>query len=657
MISGLRNTSEDFMIDGMLRPYAEVFDLICRNISLSDSDNGRFFYCIDTEYVMDTTRGYRYENMTPAYDKVLKYGLSELKYSGDLISSDKKTYDAGLPGSDGDSFRRDYNSVIDSICLLIDRVVDYLRGKNGNDRRIHWFISMKDNKASGFEEGIQRMLFINQLFWQTDHRLVGLGAWDTHLWHLYENDISKGILTKEGTLTILEDLFCVLHENFKYKSNVLMGDTGQIFVLGRSTPDGDYLCNELTYLFIEAMKNVQQPDPKCLLRVNKNTPDDLLELSLDSISTGLGAPLLANDEVVIPCLTGFGIPAEDACEYTTSACWEPLIGGKSACNNNRTPLNYLRGLDNLFKREKLDEIKSFDQLVDKYLVYLGRNINAVKRVLVNHVFQNDILLSVFTYGCFESEKDVSQGGSIYGDLGITSVAMGNTIDSLYNIKKYVFDEKRLSLYDVKKVLALDYKGYDDLLEELRAEKSYYGSDDPDIIALTQRIMDHVSSELSDYEEITGEKIKVGLSGAAYMDSARGFGASFDGRHRSDPFTVHISNEDNESFTEIVNYASRLDYKNNQFNGNVIDFMVSPDFIINNKEKMVLFLKGAINAGFFEMQMNVVSSKTLIEAKKDPESFPNLIVRVWGFSAYFKDLPEEYKEVLIKRAIENERKAS
>ena len=57
-----------------------------------------------------------------------------------------------------------------------------------------------------------------------------------------------------------------------------------------------------------------------------------------------------------------------------------------------------------------------------------------------------------------------------------------------------------------------------------------------------------------------------------------------------------------------------------------------------------------------MQMNVVDSKTLIEARKNPESFPNLIVRVWGFSAYFKDLPDEYKDLLINRALKAEQVA-
>ncbi|MCR5249102.1 MAG: hypothetical protein K6E50_00695 [Lachnospiraceae bacterium] len=640
MIAGLRNTSEDFMENGLMRPYTEVFSLICRKIRISDSENKRFFYFIDTDYVMDTTRGYRYENLTPAYDKVLNNGLMELKYSD--------------PSSE---FCRGYNTVCDELGGLAQRIADTIRQRDRSDVRVSWFEALIEKPAEHFCEAIQRMLFINQMFWQTDHRLVGLGAWDTFLWPYYEKDMKTGILSRCEALKVLEDLFRVLHENYRYKSNVLMGDTGQIFVLGRSDENGGYVCNELTYLFIEAMKNVHQPDPKCLLRINKNTPDDLIGLSLDSIATGIGAPLFANDDVILPCLTGFGIPIEDAVEYTTSACWEPLIGGKSSSNNNRTPLNYMRALDNLFKREKLDRITDFNALVDTYLVYLSRNLRAVKTVLRNHVFQNDILLSVFTYGCFESEKDVSQGGALYGELGITSVAMGNLLDALFNIKKFVFEEHRFSLYDIKKMIMSDFAGNEDVLDELREEKGHYGTDDEEVISLTQRIMDHVSAELAEYKKMCGQRIKTGLSGAAYMDSARGFSASFDGRKKGEPFTVHISNEDNDSFTEVVNYAAGLHYENNQFNGNVIDLMMSPDQIISNREKMVQFIKGSIRAGFFEMQMNVVSSKTLIEARKDPEKFPNLIVRVWGFSAYFKDLPEEYQEVLIRRALENERKAS
>lgn len=639
MIANTGKISDDFQENGIDKSYDDIFGLICKNVDISIEDK-RFVYFIDDNYVMDTTKGNRYENLTPAYDKILQYGIEQLCYK-----------------KESNNFMHSYNAVCDSLILLVDRIIDALKEKEENDRRINWLENMKMRPAEHFEEAIQRMLLVNQMFWQTDHRLVGLGAWDSFLEKYYEKDLAEGIITKQDVLLILEDLFKILHENYAYKSNLLMGDTGQIFVLGRSDVEGNYLYNDLTYLFIEAMMNVQQTEPKCVLRVNKKTPKDLLEISLRSISTGIGAPLLANDEVIVPCLIDFGIAPQDACEYVTSACWEPLIGGKSSSNNNRTVLNYMKALDNLLKRERLEQIDSFDKLVDKYLVYLRRNLKAVKRVLKPQRFQYDPLLSVFTHGCYEKQRDVSQGGAVYHDAGITSVAMGNLVNSLLNIKKYVFEEKRYSLYDIKKIIIENYKNNEDLLEELAHISSHYGKDDEDVIDLVNRITSCVSEEIQEFTSYMGERMKTGLSGAAYLDAAKGFGASFDGRRAGTPFTVHISNEENESFTEIVNFASQLNYQNGLFNGNVLDFMVSPDFILQNWDKFLEFLQACVGVGFFEMQMNVVSSKQLIAARKNPDSFPNLIVRVWGFSAYFKDLPEDYKEVLIQRALQNERRVS
>ena len=199
---------------------------------------------------------------------------------------------------------------------------------------------------------------------------------------------------------------------------------------------------------------------------------------------------------------------------------------------------------------------------------------------------------------------------------------------------------------------LDLKEFDYMLEESKMKRDIQ-PDEEEIIELVNRITSFVTEEIKDYRFYLGGKLKIGLSGSAYMDAARRFGASFDGRRHGEPFITHISNEDNNSFTEVIQFASRLNYGNGNFNGNVVDLIVSPDFILNNKEKFVDFLMACIYSGFFEMQMNVVSSATLIEAREFPEKFPNLVVRVWGFSSYFKDLPDEYKDVLIARAIKNE----
>ena len=107
----------------------------------------------------------------------------------------------------------------------------------------------------------------------------------------------------------------------------------------------------------------------------------------------------------------------------------------------------------------------------------------------------------------------------------------------------------------------------------------------------------------------------------------------------------------------MRFASKLEYGDSRFNGNVVDFMVSPDFIKKNFDKFTDFIKLSLDMGVFQMQLNVVDSKTLIDAQENPDKYPNLIVRVWGFSTYFNDLPKDYQDVLIKRALEHEGKSN
>ena len=639
MVTDKRKIPADFKSNGNDKNYDEVFRLICANMKI-DTEGDNFVYFLDEDYVMDTTKGFRWENLTPDYEKIVKYGLVDLKYKSDEMTND---------------FCRSFNLVIDNLIVLANRIIDEIKAKSSDDKRLLYFEKLIDQPADGFIDAIQRMLFVNQMFWQTDHRLTGLGAWDAILKPYYEKDLQKGNITKEEALDVIRDLFRTLHKYYTFKSNVLMGDTGQIFVIGKSDIDGNHAENQLTEMFIDAMRLEHQSDPKCLLRVNKNTPRHIIETALKSIVTGIGAPLLADDDVVIPSILDFGIPIEDAVDWTTSACWEPLIAGKSSSMNNMAVLNYLKALNNLLHRERLEKIKSFDELIERYLYYLKLDINLTKRIIAPLRHEYDPLLSVFMDGCKQQKKDVSRGGAKYHNVGITTVAMGNLINSLMNIKKYVFEENRYSLYDVKRMVITDFEDCEDVRTMLRNNESYYGRDDEDIIRITNRITKFVSEEIAEWRSYLGGRMKVGLSGSAYLDAAVGFEASFDGRKKGEPFVVHISNEDNDGYTQIVNFASCMKYKDSRFNGNVVDYMVSPSFIEDNWDKYVDFLMASIRAGFFEMQMNVVSSETLIEARKKPEDFPNLIVRVWGFSAYFKDLPDEYKDVLIQRTLKNEKK--
>ncbi len=621
--------------------YGAAFRALCNHVHIR-LENSYFIQFFDFRYVNRAGTNVKLSNITLNYEKLLQNGLEGLKYSKQSEIRNQK-------------FCKDYNDVIEGMMDLSRRVVKKLRLQKPLDyeKKIQWFDSMCNQKALHFDEAIQRILFLNQIAWQTGHKLIGLGSLDSVLWSFYEADLKAGLLTPKAAFKSIVEFYRLLHKNFWFKSGELVGDTGQIIVLGKTDTNGAYHSNQLTYLFIKAMKYVQLPDPKVLLRVSSKTPKKLLACAVDCIATGVGMPLLSNDDQVIPRLVAFGIEKEDACNYTTSACWEPLIGGKSSDNNNIYCLNYMEPLDKLVKKENLDRIESFDQLLDLYFKHLKVYISRILIELKKIKYEYDPFMSAFIDGCYEAQCDVSRGGAIYNHFGITTVGLSNTINAFINIKSLVFEQKRISLSGLKRKLNQNFEDLPEYKEVLKSQSPRYGDDDEEIISLVNRITKFTTEETIEFRNYLGGKLKFGLSSPAYISMSKDFPASLDGRVNGEAFAVHISSERQNGYTHLVNFASRLDYAENRFNGNVVDFMIIPDFIRNNADKFTAFLMAGIQAGFYQMQLNVISSEILIKAKENPKEFPNLIVRVWGFSAYFNDLPEEYKDVLIERALHNE----
>lgn len=618
--------------------FGECFRLLCAKMEIQ-LDDRRFVYFFDHRFPPISW----ISNLTPAYRLILQNGLSSMRYD-----EEERT----------NAFCREYDLVIDSLLTLIDRIILALDEQRPAryEQKIRWFRDMKEEGADSFEEAVQRILFLDQMLWQTGSKLVGLGRLDMLLYPYYRQDVQTGILTKEHAEQILKDLICRLHEHYWFKSSVLLGDTGQVIILGGSDQSGNYLRNDLTDMILKVIKELQLSDPKIVLRVNKNIPKDLMEEALRCMMTGIGSPLLANDDVIVPRLIQFGVEGADAYEYTTSACWEPLIGGKSSSMNNEERLSYLRALDDLLMEEQLERFETYDELEQCYWSYLEREIVRVERRLYERSYQRNTLYSVFMEGCRESKKDIISGGAKYHNVGMTTVALGNTVNALLNIKKYVFEEHRYSLVDAKKICFFDHQGYPEAEAILKVNEDQYGLDTEASIALSNRILHFVTAHTVDFRTPIGGKLKFGVSNPSYINEAADKPASFDGRRANAPFGVHISNENVSSYTELIHFAASLDHRENRFNGNVVDLMVSPVFIRQNFDKFLAMLLCGIEMGFFQLQMNVISSDILLEAKKDPQKHQNLVVRVWGFSAYFIELPEDYQEVLIRRALQNEGRA-
>ena len=148
----------------------EGFICMCQNQRIYIDKNWQFVYFIDYVYALDKIRGYRFGNLTPSYEILLSHGLSELKYSN--------------PDT---PFCSDYNKIIDGMECIVERIIKEIRCGNTkkSEDKIRWFENLKIRPAEHFAEALQRILFVNQIMWQTDHYLTGLGSLDQLLYPYY----------------------------------------------------------------------------------------------------------------------------------------------------------------------------------------------------------------------------------------------------------------------------------------------------------------------------------------------------------------------------------------------------------------------------------------------------------------------------------------
>lgn len=620
------------------RDISTDIEALFEKIELHRDENSSFFYWLDTNKTI-AVRGNILSNFTLDYERIISSSFNALA---------DRAIEVG--GSYGERAQHTKSTVE----LLKDRILQILAADDSAASRLlqEEFSALLERPAKHFHEGLQRILFFNQMLWQTRHSLNGLGRLDKILGDLYAADLRDGIITKDDAHAMILDFLTCLSQWYSYKSSALLGDIGQIIILGGMEQDGSYFYNDLTYLFMMAQAELGRPDPKILLRVSDGMPDDLLRAAVQALTKKTGSPLFSNDTVVIPYLLDFGIEKGDAYNYCVSACWEPFIPGKSLDQNNIKTFDFFRPLDAMLRAGDLDAIDGYSGLLARYDAYLRREWETFLKSLDEFIWAVDPLVSMMTTGCTETGRDISEGGARYNNYGVTSVGMGSVCDTLLNIDQLVFQNKAYTLTKLNNAREKNYVDHPELLAMFKNQKKHFAHDDERAAALVDHIIEVSNQEVEKYRNPLGGRVKFGLSSPNYIKNAKKMPADFAGRAQGMPYETHISCVD-APYTEVVQFAGKLHHGKCGFNGNVVDFFVSPGLLENNQEQFASFLKAAISVGFFQMQMNILDSATLIDAKQHPEKYPGLIVRVWGFSAYFNDLPEDYQNLLIERAQANE----
>lgn len=602
---------------------------------LSDSKENIFFskhyaYFIDFKYLIKYN-GSLNNNMTPDYSVILENSLDDLK----------------------EKFKENPTEIAFILELenYIDIYIDKISNCNTTNKKniIKYIENIKTKKCDSFTEALQRILFFNQLFWQFGYNLCGLGRIDFLLDYYYEKDKKQNKINEENTRRLIQEFYYLLHQYYKEKSNCLIGDTGQIIVIGGVDKNNANFENDLTIFLLEELKKFNKPEPKIFLRVNKNTSNKVLETAVSCIASGIGSPLISNDNVVIPKLINFGIDALDAWNYVPAACWEPSICGNSIDLNNNFIINLVEPLKDLINKK---EDFTSEKIENAYINNLIKYLDAIVPNYSTINYDKQPYLSLFIRGCINNKTMVCAENIKYKNIGFTMLGLPNVVNSILNIET-IINKKIITVPELILARGNNFKD-ESILEVLKSNNlNGFGSNNESAIKLTNKIINTVSKILDKYQTNYGGKFKFGLSSPSYVELGKKTLATYDGRKNYEPLGNHISSL-YSNYLDLMEFATKIEYPKNCINGNVVDFIVNTSFINNNIEKFTKYIKAYLNKNIYQLQINVLDSETLLLAKEHPELYSNLIVRVWGFSAYFNDLPEEYKDIIIKRAISSER---
>ena len=399
-------------------------------------------------------------------------------------------------------------------------------------------------------------------------------------------------------------------------------------------------------------------------------PDAFLDECLKVIGTGLGYPALMNDTVNMAALRRFGYAEKDILNYSMVGCIENFITGmQPPWSDGRfdTPrfLEYvLREGEGFDKNRKGLPGKHLDELttMDAFMAELERQLaNGVKEY-VDQVLQESYVadpenytspfLSCFCKDCIKRGRDINMGGSRYPSAhGAVLMGVGTMSDSLAAIEKVVFNDKDATLSELADAIKQNFEGYEALHQKLLSAPKY-GNNDPFADKYAVWFTTYLSDRFDEYHTHDGGAFYTAMAAnTSNIYAGQIIGATPDGRLAMQPLSDAASptyGRDTKGATSSLLSTAKPDYTRCAC-GTVVNQKYSPSMFADGKrEKLLKLIRVYFEKGGQELQINATSREILEDAIKHPENYPDLVVRVSGFSALYVTLTREVQEDILRR---------
>ncbi len=533
---------------------------------------------------------------------------------------------------------------IDNIIALSDKYLEEAK-KQGREDLVEILTQVPRYKARNFREALQFFRILHFSLWLEGNYHNTIGRFDRYMYPYLKADIEKGIYTEETALKLMEDFFLSFNKDSDIYVGVQQGDNGQSMMLGGVDENGNDVYNLLSELCLKASCNNKMIDPKINLRVDKNTPRDRYTEATKLTKVGLGFPQYSNDDIVIPALEKLGYSHEDATNYTVAACWEFIIPFVGADVANIGALSYPKVIDKVLHNNLMDceTYEDFYKNVENEIKLECDSIcNGIKDLwFIPSPFMNVLM-----------DCDIYDGGK-YNNFGIHGTGIATAADSLAVIKKYVFDEKSIGKQELIDAVDANFENTPELLHKLRFSAPKLGNNDDFVDSIATELLDSFSAALKGKTNCRGGIFRAGTGSAMYyLWHANEIGASPDGRREKEAFGTNYSVS---LFAKVKGPVSVIasmtkQHFENAINGGplTLEFHQSLFADDDGVEKVGLLVKTFIDRGGHQLQLNTVNLEKMLDAQKHPENHRQLVVRIWGWSAYFVELDREYQDHVIAR---------
>ncbi len=505
------------------------------------------------------------------------------------------------------------------------------------------------------------------------------GRMDQILYPYYKKSIDAGLINPDEARELLEELLLkVMSQNIRPESNMLanfyhryLGSTP--ITLGGLKSDGTDASNELTELFLEAANN-SRAVTNISLRVHQNTPDSILLKAADVLYQGSSNISLFNDDVNIEAMKNRGFSEEDALNYAIMGCVEMTCPGKTGgmsanslllCRlldmtmrngNSQTMIGTIKNLGP--KTGDPDSFNTFEEFLQAFFTQGKKQIEMIVNVsnLRDQIYAEYLpapYISAFIEGCLESKKDVTQGGAIYDLSGISFInSIANLTDSLYVIKKLIFEEKKITFAELLKAIDKNFNGYEALHREILKLPGKWGNGYQEVDELARFISTQLFKETYKYKTYRGGVfVPYVISMTTHTIDGRISIASPDGRLAATPYAASCNpyNVEKNGLSAVLRSVAALDF--HHVLGCAVNVKFHPTAIGERNElrkKWIDLIRTYFKLGGAQIQPTVVSVEDLRNAQKNPELYGDLIVKVGGYSAYFTELGIEIQNEIIAR---------